>query len=345
MPLPSTNCIRWTPDFYNGSASCLPPSYALNDCYFLTTGRTSLLAENGSLYLTTSDYDYTTGLFLSNASSLWSYNARNEIQLYGDWALSMTTPNVLFLSSEYSDDACYAAYAPSTASPLRGLCVQDTEPFLSVMFMDGTSSWNYTQPFTCGALPYTKGPTPSARMSSSGKDTASTRIPRTSDSSSSRPSSPSFNRSGSTSSSESTANMWLGIAAGVGGLVLLSALAARLSPSYSKPAEEESVPQPVIFMPENDTELLPMYREREEMGVAPTPTTQPYETWTVEEVGAWFLLHGGGSQSFQVAINEQLDGRTLKAREAEDIMRAFVFDSDEQRQQVKNTLVALKGSR
>ncbi|KAI8839461.1 hypothetical protein BJ741DRAFT_706896 [Chytriomyces cf. hyalinus JEL632] len=108
----------------------------------------------------------------------------------------------------------------------------------------------------------------------------------------------------------------------------------------------------------DDIEAIPRYQEHdmESSAVSLVSTAQSafspgeqagqvrsgLDSWTTDDVVAWVRLNGGDESMEQVVRMEGMDGSMVRWLDADYLLSVFAFDTDAQRERMKNALVSLQ---
>ncbi|KAI8824655.1 hypothetical protein BJ741DRAFT_654807 [Chytriomyces cf. hyalinus JEL632] len=325
--------VRQTTTTYAGKPmNCTSEEWTMLSCSAFSNGNTSLLYAHGALVITQAPFDQLSNSF-SNLTTIWSFNASllSSLQAEGHFT-SLTRYGLFGFRHSSSPKWLFDEGGASNKSARVGFCIEDQEPYVSYRDVQGNTLWR-TNPNSTG---FTYG-VPSS-MLLYGTPTASAL------------------------SSSISPNVWIGVSFGVVALVCLVAAvtSARkkfaLAPTVEQRASLAMIPRRVTLR--DDQEALPLYQEPEagfraaslasNANGVNTPAVQyvqsapPLERWTIADVVAWVRRNGGDDSMVQVVQTERIDGIVIKTLDIEDIQNVFAFNSDAEREAMRNAFASLK---
>ncbi|KAJ3229355.1 hypothetical protein HDU81_005417 [Chytriomyces hyalinus] len=334
--------LRTTLQYAGKQMNCTADTWQMYQCTLFSNGVTSLLYAFDTFIITQTPFDKQS-LTFNNLSGIWSYNVSEGAA----WNSTRTAPSGIRFDPRltgyglFGIEDYYGAYWLYNDNGVRngstrvGFCFEDEAPYVTYRDAGGNIFWspNATQFFKFGTPPSSLviGPTVGTSVQSTGTTS------------------------------------WGGIAIGT---VVLFCLIGAVIFSQRKPAASTSEPGPDILLvpPRNmndtrrdDIEALPLYQEHEagssavslnssaqsalpaaeQAGQVPN-VRNGLDSWTTDEVVAWVRLNGGDESMEQVVRMEGMDGSVIESLDVDDLLSVFAFETDAERERMKNALVSLK---
>ncbi|KAJ3240247.1 hypothetical protein HDU78_002350 [Chytriomyces hyalinus] len=329
-----------TPQYAGKTMNCTADNWRMYDCGLFSSGNTSLLFASDTLAITQAPYDSWSQTF-NNLTAIWSYNASEETAWNSFYAPptpivaafnpALTEYGLFGFDRTFSPEWLYSDNGVNNRSARVGFCFEDEAPYVTYRDAAGTILWS---PYNATKLIVG---IPSSRLVNGPLVVPPVRV---------------------------QGPNW---GAWATGAIVLFCLVGAYFYRAKKPAASTS--EDILLVDarnlnesrREDMEALPLYQEHamESSAVSLVSTAQSafspgeqaeqvstvrsgLDSWTTDDVVAWVRLNGGDETMEQVVRMEGMDGSVVRSLDADDLLSVFAFDTEAQRDRMKNALVSLQ---